>query len=130
MHIPLSVGLIGKGGKALPLALSGENAQGAEERVLELREARQRFVFTGIDEEPVLSLARNFSAPVILKADTDATTRAFLMERDSDAFNRWEAGQQLAIDGAQLHAGEVDAQAGVPALAGLSQPVASHRAGV
>lgn len=99
MHIPLSLGLVGKGsGKALPLTLSGENAQGPVERVLEITQARQQFVFTGISEEPALSLARNFSAPVVLKNETDAKTRAFLMGKDSDSFNRWEAGQQLATD--------------------------------
>jgi aminopeptidase N len=80
------------------LTLEGENATGPDERVLELTAAQQRFVFTGLDEEPVLSLARNFSAPVIIRSKTDASTRAFLMSRDVDAFNRWEAGQQLSTE--------------------------------
>jgi aminopeptidase N len=99
MHIPIALGLIGrKSGKSLGLALEGENAAGPEERVLELTSSQQRFVFTGIDEEPVLSIGRNFSAPVIIRSQTDATTRAFLMSRDTDAFNRWESGQQLSTE--------------------------------
>jgi aminopeptidase N len=99
MHIPLSLSLVGKGsGNAIPLTLAGENVIGPAERVLELTEDEHRFVFTGVEEEPVLSLARNFSAPVILRSQTDAKTRAFLMGRDTDSFNRWEAGQQLATD--------------------------------
>jgi len=99
MHIPLSLALMGTAsGVALPLTLAGENVVGPQERVLELTKGEHKFLFTGVEEEPVLSLARNFSAPVILKSSADAGTRAFLMGRDSDPFNRWEAGQQLATD--------------------------------
>jgi aminopeptidase N len=99
MHIPVAVGLIGKdSGKPLPLTLTSENAVGSDNRVLELTLPEQRFVFTGIAEEPVLSIGRNFSAPVIIRTRTDAETRAFLMRRDTDAFNRWEAGQQLCTE--------------------------------
>jgi aminopeptidase N len=99
MHIPIAIGLIGKySGKPLPLTLEGENAVGAEDRVLELTAPAQHFVFTGIAEEPVLSIGRNFSAPVIIRTQTDAATRAFLMSHDTDAFNRWEAGQQLSTE--------------------------------
>jgi aminopeptidase N len=44
----------------------------------------------------VLSLNRNFSAPVSLRLPLDRRQRAFLMRHDSDPFNRWEAGQQYA----------------------------------
>ncbi|HXI99787.1 MAG TPA: aminopeptidase N [Micropepsaceae bacterium] len=114
MHIPVALGLIGKtSGKPLPLALDGENAAGPDERVLELTQGTQRFVFTGIDEEPVLSIGRNFSAPVNIRTQTDAKTRAFLMSRDTDAFNRWEAGQQLTTEMLRGMIGDV--QAGRPA---------------
>jgi aminopeptidase N len=99
MHIPVALGLIGKtSGKALPLTLDGENNVGPEERVLELTGSERRFVFTGVAEEPVLSIGRNFSAPVIIRTPANARTRAFLMGRDTDAFNRWEAGQQLSTE--------------------------------
>ncbi len=99
MHIPLALGLIGaQSGTAMSLTLDGENARGPKERVLELTKPEQRFVFTGIGEEPVLSLGRNFSAPVVIRSATNAKTLAFLMGRDSDAFNRWEAGQQLSVE--------------------------------
>jgi aminopeptidase N len=114
MHIPVALGLIGRSsGKSLPLALDGENAAGPAQRVLELTAPRQRFVFTGIEEEPVLSIGRNFSAPVIIRTQTDAKTRAFLMSRDSDAFNRWESGQQLSTEMLREMIGSV--QAGQPA---------------
>jgi aminopeptidase N len=97
MHIPVRLGLVGRGG-ALPLALEGENAKGSDERVLELTAAEQRFVFVDMAEEPMLSLGRGFSAPVTFKVPTGRTQRAVLMGGDSDDFNRWEAGQTFATD--------------------------------
>jgi aminopeptidase N len=99
MHIPLALSLIGKStGGALPLTLERENAPGPAERVIELTTPEQRVMFTGIAEEPVLSIGRGFSAPVIVRVKTDSRTRAFLMSHDTDAFNRWEAGQQLSTE--------------------------------
>jgi aminopeptidase N len=99
MHIPIALGMIGKAsGKTLRLTLEGENAVGPEERVIELTAPERRFVFTGLDEEPVLSIGRNFSAPIVIRTPADAKTRAFLMGRDTDSFNRWEAGQQLSTE--------------------------------
>ena len=99
MHIPLALGLIGKSSaRPLPLTLEGENTAGPEDRVLELVRPEQRFVFSDIEEEPVLSIGRGFSAPVIIRSPESATTRAFLMSHDADSFNRWEAGQKLSRD--------------------------------
>ena len=99
MQIPLSLGLIGStSGAALPLTLEGENQVGPTERVVELTGPEHAFVFTNVTEPPVLSIGRNFSAPVNIRTSADLDTRAFLMGRDTDSFNRWEAGQQLATE--------------------------------
>lgn len=95
-HIPVAVGLLGCDGKDLPLKLRGSDLHGTTV-VLELTEAEQTFVFEGVNEQPVPSLLRNFSAPVILEYDYRDDELAFLMAHDSDAFNRWEAGQRLAL---------------------------------
>ena len=59
---------------------------------------QQRFSFVNVLEAPVPSLLRGFSAPVNLKYPyTDAELTHLLMH-DSDAFNRWEAGQRLAVN--------------------------------
>ena len=97
MHIPVRLGLIGAKG-ALPLTLEGENANGPDERVLELTKSEQRFVFVDVAEEPLLSVGRGFSAPALFKVPTGRAAQAELMERDADAFNRWEAGHALATD--------------------------------
>src|SRR6185503_20072898 len=99
MHIPVALGLIGKhSAKPLPLTLEGENTTGPDERVVELTSPEQRFIFSGVEEEPVLSIGRDFSAPVIIRNPQSSATRAFLMSHDVDAFNRWEAGQKLSTD--------------------------------
>lgn len=96
MQIPVRLGLVGKSGRALPLTLEGENATGPEERVLELTAAEQTFTFVGIDEEPILSVGRRFSAPAVFKVPHTPADRTTLMAHDADSFNRWEAGQTAA----------------------------------
>ncbi len=99
LHLPVRVGLLGRDGRDLPLRLVGEEpGRERSERVLELVEAERRFTFVEVPESPVPSLLRNFSAPVKLVCDRSRDELAFLMAHDSDAYNRWEAGQELAKD--------------------------------
>ncbi|MFO1337320.1 MAG: aminopeptidase N [Burkholderiaceae bacterium] len=96
--IPVAMGLVSRdGGRALPLQLEGEAAPAGTERVLVMTEARQRFVFTGVAEDAVPSLLRGFSAPVLLDDGLSDADRLVLLAHDSDPFNRWEAGQRLAL---------------------------------
>jgi aminopeptidase N len=96
-HIPVALGLLGADGRELELRLAGEDAAAGTSRVLSLTEARQRFVFIDVAEQPVPSLLRNFSAPVELAFDYTDAELAHLAAHDSDPFNRWEAGQRLAL---------------------------------
>ncbi len=99
LHIPVRVGLLGRDGRDLSLRLVGEEPGGERsERVIELVEAEARFTFVDVPEIPVPSILRNFSAPVKLVFDRSRDELAFLMAHDSDACNRWEAGQELAKD--------------------------------
>ena len=87
-HIPFAVGLVGPDGRDLL-------AEGT--RVLPVKQPEERFVFENIGARPVPSLLRNFSAPVIVTHDYAEAELTHLMAHDSDAFNRWEAGQRLAL---------------------------------
>jgi aminopeptidase N len=98
MPIPVRIGLHNGDGRAMALTLDGENATGPQERVLELNDAEQRFTFVNVDDAPLLSLGRHFSAPVTFKTPLSRADRAHLMAHDADPFNRWEAGQGLATD--------------------------------
>ncbi len=95
-HLPVAVGLLGRDGRDLPLRLEGEETAKGTTRVLELREAEQSFTFLDVPEPPVPSLLRGFSAPVKVEVELLDSDLAFLWAHDSDPFNRWEAGQQLA----------------------------------
>ncbi|MBC7548593.1 MAG: aminopeptidase N [Polaromonas sp.] len=101
--IPVALGLLDADGKDLPLILLGESSQndhsgdGTTQRTLVLTQPTESFTFTGMSSEPVPSILRGFSAPVVLEfAYTDAQL-LHLLQHDSDAFNRWEAGQRLAV---------------------------------
>ena len=64
--------------------------------MLTLTKPAETFVFAGIDEPPVPSLNRGFSAPIKLVANLSAEDLRFLAARDADPFNRWQALQTLA----------------------------------
>ncbi|RRJ84631.1 aminopeptidase N [Aestuariirhabdus litorea] len=87
-HIPIAVGL---------LDAEGHDLLPDSTRLVELTEAQQTVHFEAISERPVPSLLRGFSAPVKLSYDYSDAQLAFLMANDSDAFNRWDASQQLCV---------------------------------
>ncbi|MGD9945570.1 MAG: aminopeptidase N [Burkholderiaceae bacterium] len=114
--VPLAVGLVGPDGRDVELKVHGATLGGtvpsgtppgpgpgpgaapARTVVLDVSQTRQRFVFDDVDAEPVPSLARHFSAPVIVEFDYSDAQLAFLAAHDSDPFNRWEAAQRLAVN--------------------------------
>ncbi|HEY5292292.1 MAG TPA: aminopeptidase N, partial [Burkholderiales bacterium] len=138
-HIPFALGLVRPDGKDMPLMLEGEHVgdqpasglrrdvpasgQRAEEitRVLSLRQPRESFVFVNVPAPPVPSLLRNFSAPVTVKYGYSEADLTHLMAHDANAFNRWEAGQRLAlalilrgIEARRAHKGNASAGAKTP----------------
>jgi aminopeptidase N len=94
--IPLAIGLPGPDGIDQPLRLATDSGPAAGTLVLQVREREESFRIEGVARAPVPSLLRDFSAPVQLRFDYSAADLAFLFAHDSDAFNRWEAGQRLA----------------------------------
>ncbi|HET8708085.1 MAG TPA: aminopeptidase N [Pseudomonadales bacterium] len=92
--IPVKMGLISPNGEALPVKLSGD-AEISNEKVLLLKDEQQSFLFESVPVEPTPSLLRGFSAPVKLRFAYSLEQLAFLMQHDSDGFNRWDAGQRL-----------------------------------
>lgn len=94
-HIPITVCLIDKHGKIVASKLAGHPSE-ANEMILQLKAAEQSFTFTGLTEKPTISILRNFSAPVKLAMERNLEELAFLLSFDTDTFNRWESGQQLA----------------------------------
>ena len=93
--IPVTLGLLDGQGKALPLQLQGHNV--GTEHTLVLHQEEQAWTFTGITSQPTPSLLRSLSAPVLLDYPFTEAELLTLLAHDSDAFNRWEAGQRLAL---------------------------------
>ncbi len=105
--IPLSMALLSKQGTELPLQLQGESVATEGERVLSVTQAEQTFTFINVAEQPLPSLLRGFSAPVELRYDYSRDDLLFLLQHDTDGFNRWEAGQQLALQVIEEVVGQV-----------------------
>ncbi len=82
-HIPLSIALLDNKGNELIST------------VLHFKNKSSIFSFSDIKEKPILSMLRNFSAPVKIEMEQTSHELAFLMGHDSDSFNRWDAGQRL-----------------------------------
>jgi len=97
--IPVGLGLLGADGQDLPLQLAGDIAPlaGATHTIV-LTEASETFTFVNLDAEPVPSILRGFTAPVVLAFDYSDAQLLHLLAHDSDPFNRWEAGQRLAVN--------------------------------
>ncbi|MFS2160106.1 aminopeptidase N [Pseudomonas sp. Pseusp122] len=95
--VPVELGLLDPQGQEIPLRLQGEAAASGTSRVLSVTEDEQTFIFVDIPAKPLPSLLRGFSAPVKLSFPYDRDQLMFLMQHDSDGFNRWDAGQQLSV---------------------------------
>ena len=97
-HIPMNIALLDPlWGNPLDLRLESENGQAKlnKEKILHLTQEEHTFVFSHLQCKPVPSLLRGFSAPVIVEYDYTIEELAFLMQNDTDLFNRWDAAQQL-----------------------------------
>ncbi|MFT5173875.1 MAG: aminopeptidase N [Gammaproteobacteria bacterium] len=92
-HIPLRFAFLDRHGT--PISID-TNSTGIHGDVIHLREQTQTLVFTDVDQEPVLSLGRGFSAPIKLNIDRSDEDFAFLIAHDNDPFNRWDAAQNYS----------------------------------
>src|SRR3546814_14065782 len=88
MHIPLKLALFGR----------ESGARLGAEQLVELRRPEERIAFADLAEPPVLSINRDFSAPVVVEARRGADELAFLSGHDDDPFARYAALQQLMLE--------------------------------
>lgn len=94
-HVPLMIGLLNEQGQDLTLDSDKvvKNTEG--QSLIHLKAESEKFVFKNVASRPVLSLNRQFSAPIHLDWKADFKDLLFLMKKDTDAFNRWEASQKI-----------------------------------
>ena len=96
--IPVTLGLVADDGTALPLHYTVDTAEAASQAALfTMTQPTHTLVFHDLPAEPVPSLLRGFSAPVILDIDYTDAQLLTLLAHDTDPFNRWEASQRLAL---------------------------------
>ncbi|MBO9621850.1 MAG: aminopeptidase N [Sphingomonas sp.] len=69
-----------------------------DEQLVLLKDPSTEIVFENLTEQPVLSINRGFSAPVIVETNRTPADLAFLSAHDDDPFARYEAMQQLMLD--------------------------------
>ncbi|NYT26179.1 aminopeptidase N [Alcaligenaceae bacterium] len=97
LHIPVAVGLLTPDGEPIiPEGAAQHPAAAPGTLLLELLDASQSWTFHGVAQRPVLSLLRDFSAPVVIDHERPDAELALLARLDPDPFARWEAGQELA----------------------------------
>jgi aminopeptidase N len=123
--IPVRMGLLGADNTPLALRLEDEAQAVGTQRTLVLNQVRQRYTFVDLPSQPLPSLLRGFSAPVLLDDGLDETALLRLMQHDPDTFNRWEAAQRVFL--ARL---EVGVQARAAAGPGETDPVGQAAPGV
>lgn len=95
--IPFDIALFNSKGTPIALQLQEETTAKGTSRVLELTDEEHTWVFVGVKEQPIPSLARNFSAPIIVDYNYTPEELVFLSQCDNDAFNRAQAMEELSL---------------------------------
>ena len=95
--IPIVYGLLGQDGVAANTSTADLSPEEQSRGILFLAEPERKLTFHRVENRPVLSLLRGFSAPVRLETDLSEDDLLVLAAHDADSFNRWQASQTLAI---------------------------------
>ncbi|GLS84629.1 aminopeptidase N [Paraferrimonas haliotis] len=82
-HIPVDMELLDRQGNSLVT------------EVLNFTQEKQQWTFEGIAEKPIVSLFREFSAPVKLDYQYSQDDLVHLLKHASNEFSRWDASQAL-----------------------------------
>ena len=91
--IPLSLALLDEQANEIPCTYEGKKGK----QLLILQETKQKFVLENVAKPATISFLRNFSAPVKVRYSEGEAQLELRMAHDQDPFNRWDAGQQLAM---------------------------------
>ncbi|MFZ4404825.1 MAG: aminopeptidase N [Pseudobdellovibrionaceae bacterium] len=94
-HIPLQIGFLDPNGQELHLQHASLQKNSDGDSILHLQEFFKEISFNNVECKPLLSILRQFSAPVILDFQRSDQDLLALMQKDTDSFNRWESAQTL-----------------------------------
>ncbi|GJD11773.1 Puromycin-sensitive aminopeptidase [Galdieria sulphuraria] len=97
MLIPIKMGILDRDG--IPVMVDVGDGSAVESKVLNMKESKQTFSFYHVPPGSRLSMLRGFSAPVRFawKHDQPSDDLTFLMAKDKDEFNRWDAAQTVTL---------------------------------
>jgi len=92
----------------LKIALFDTNGVEVISQTLHISQESESFVFEGFKEKPMLSINRDFSAPIIIVQED--VEYAFLMKYDTNSFTQYEAAQNFAVHTLEsmINGGEID----------------------
>ncbi|EJF92868.1 aminopeptidase N [Bartonella taylorii] len=93
MLIPIVFGLLGQNGESLTYETDAD----IQSDVMLLSKESQTFTLKGLSEKPVLSLLRDFSAPINLQTPFNENELIFLAQNDSNQLNRWQSFNHLMM---------------------------------
>ena len=96
-HIPLLVGLLDPQGNDYKLNSKNIVYNSDGKALLNLKLEEETFLFTDLESKPVLSLNREFSAPIKLNWNVSQDELLHLIKFDSDNFNRREACFKMVL---------------------------------
>ena len=123
-HIPVKIGLLDRQGREIPLETKDSTSNVDGEIVLDFKAQEQEFRFNNVPEPPVPSIFRDFSAPVKVHHSPSDEDLIFLMQHDTDEFNRWEASRKL-LTGILLQ--RITQEEQTPIAEALAQPANAFR---
>jgi aminopeptidase N len=97
-HIPLDLQIFGSKG-LIDLDNNPAVTKNSEGHyIANLKSTTQEIKINGINKKPILSINRQFSAPIYLEFDQSFTDSLFLIENDNDSFVRWESAQKIFLN--------------------------------
>ncbi len=85
-HIPIRMALFSKKGELL------------KESLIELKETESQFRFEGLPDQPIISMLRDFSAPIKLHQNQSEEELLALLQFETNGYAKWNAGQTLALN--------------------------------
>lgn len=94
--IPIALALFDeKTGEQLTLNCADLTEHQVKDGVYVLKNEQAEIIFNDVQHQPIVSLLRNFSAPVNLDFDYSDENLAFLIQHENNGFNQWQATQTL-----------------------------------
>ena len=128
--VPATPGQPGKQPMPVPLRVAVHSRRSetvGPERLVVLNEHKQTFEFPLVGSDPVVSINRGYTAPVLIERDLARQDLVFLAAHDDDPFARYEALQELAlrhlVDAASGELSEADRVAGQESIVGAMRAI-------